>query len=266
MVVPVLLRYGSRSCGLRQVPARVLQADLGERVSEMEFDDATFERSMASLDNPDHVDIVIHNYRRARLGGRGEPVQRTREASGRGSDDLRLHDYAGRRRQRRASSGCRRLREEVHRPAHAPGHLGRSGPQSAAGSSSRLRRSRHRGGSDVMTTYHEVPGTRIDRIAGRSVSGSPGASGAGGITWWQADRWDHRTRWEPRAQIQYQGPIDRRFRRRADLRGLPSGKAASTSCSRIFRPARGSSRSPTGHGTRCSPSPEPRGRRYAIRW
>ena len=28
-----------------------------------EFDDATFERSAASFDNPDHVDIVIHNYR-----------------------------------------------------------------------------------------------------------------------------------------------------------------------------------------------------------
>ena len=27
------------------------------------FDDATFDRSAASLDNPDHVDIVIHNYR-----------------------------------------------------------------------------------------------------------------------------------------------------------------------------------------------------------
>ena len=27
------------------------------------FDDATFERSAASLENPDHVDIVIHNYR-----------------------------------------------------------------------------------------------------------------------------------------------------------------------------------------------------------
>ncbi len=27
------------------------------------FDDATFERSAASLDNPDHVSIVIHNYR-----------------------------------------------------------------------------------------------------------------------------------------------------------------------------------------------------------
>jgi pimeloyl-ACP methyl ester carboxylesterase len=27
------------------------------------FDDATFDRSAASLDNPDHVDIAIHNYR-----------------------------------------------------------------------------------------------------------------------------------------------------------------------------------------------------------
>jgi pimeloyl-ACP methyl ester carboxylesterase len=27
------------------------------------FDDATFERSAATFDNPDHVDIVIHNYR-----------------------------------------------------------------------------------------------------------------------------------------------------------------------------------------------------------
>jgi pimeloyl-ACP methyl ester carboxylesterase len=27
------------------------------------FDEATFDRSAASLDNPDHVDIVIHNYR-----------------------------------------------------------------------------------------------------------------------------------------------------------------------------------------------------------
>jgi pimeloyl-ACP methyl ester carboxylesterase len=37
------------------------------------FDEATFERSAASLDNPDHVDIVIHNYR-WRLGlAEGEP-------------------------------------------------------------------------------------------------------------------------------------------------------------------------------------------------
>lgn len=38
------------------------------------FDDATFERSAASFDNPDHVSIVIHNYR-WRLGlAEGEPA------------------------------------------------------------------------------------------------------------------------------------------------------------------------------------------------
>jgi pimeloyl-ACP methyl ester carboxylesterase len=28
-----------------------------------DFDDATFDRSAAAFDNPDHVDIVVHNYR-----------------------------------------------------------------------------------------------------------------------------------------------------------------------------------------------------------
>ena len=38
-----------------------------------DFDDATFERSTAAFDNPDHVSIVIHNYR-WRLGlAEGEP-------------------------------------------------------------------------------------------------------------------------------------------------------------------------------------------------
>ena len=38
------------------------------------FDDATFERSAASFDNPDHVDIVVHNYR-WRLGlADGDPA------------------------------------------------------------------------------------------------------------------------------------------------------------------------------------------------
>jgi pimeloyl-ACP methyl ester carboxylesterase len=37
------------------------------------FDEATFDRSAASLENPDHVDIVVHNYR-WRLGlAQGEP-------------------------------------------------------------------------------------------------------------------------------------------------------------------------------------------------
>ncbi len=30
---------------------------------EWDFDDATFDRTAASFDNPDHVDVVIHNYR-----------------------------------------------------------------------------------------------------------------------------------------------------------------------------------------------------------
>ncbi len=40
---------------------------------QWKFDDATFDRSAISFDNPDHVDIVIHNYR-WRLGlAEGEP-------------------------------------------------------------------------------------------------------------------------------------------------------------------------------------------------
>jgi pimeloyl-ACP methyl ester carboxylesterase len=50
-----------------------------------DFDDETFERSAAAFDNPDHVDIVIHNYR-WRLGlASGEPRY----------DDLEEHLAAG---------------------------------------------------------------------------------------------------------------------------------------------------------------------------
>ena len=38
------------------------------------FDDATFERTAASFDNPDHVDIVIHNYRWRIGAADGEPL------------------------------------------------------------------------------------------------------------------------------------------------------------------------------------------------
>ena len=37
------------------------------------FDDATFDRSAASFDNPDHVGIVIHNYRWRLALAEGEP-------------------------------------------------------------------------------------------------------------------------------------------------------------------------------------------------
>ena len=40
---------------------------------DWEFDDATFERTAASFANPDHVDIVIHNYRWRLSLAEGEP-------------------------------------------------------------------------------------------------------------------------------------------------------------------------------------------------
>jgi hypothetical protein len=30
---------------------------------QWKFDDATFDRSAAAFDNPDHVSVVVHNYR-----------------------------------------------------------------------------------------------------------------------------------------------------------------------------------------------------------
>src|SRR3984893_1525791 len=44
-----------------------------------EFDDATFERSAASFDNPDHVSIVIHNYRWRLSLATGDPQLDTLE-------------------------------------------------------------------------------------------------------------------------------------------------------------------------------------------
>ena len=75
-----------------------------------EFDDATFDRSAASFDNPDHVDIVIHNYR-WRLGlADGEAAFDELEARlAAGSGDRGADDHARRRRERRAPSRCQRL-------------------------------------------------------------------------------------------------------------------------------------------------------------
>jgi pimeloyl-ACP methyl ester carboxylesterase len=38
-----------------------------------QFDDATFEHSVTSFDNPDFVDVVIHSYRHRNLNAAGEP-------------------------------------------------------------------------------------------------------------------------------------------------------------------------------------------------
>ena len=63
MVVPVLLRHRARPAGYdhyRRDFAKLIWRTASPRWT---FDDATFDRSAASFDNPDHVEIVIHNYR-----------------------------------------------------------------------------------------------------------------------------------------------------------------------------------------------------------
>jgi pimeloyl-ACP methyl ester carboxylesterase len=47
---------------------------------QWDFDDATFERTAASFDKPDHVDIVIHNYRWRLALADGEPEYSDAEA------------------------------------------------------------------------------------------------------------------------------------------------------------------------------------------
>ena len=94
------------------------------------FDDATFERSAAAFDNPDHVAITIHNYR-WRLGlAEGESKydaleKRLAEAP----DHQCADDHHGRRCQRRAASRAERLCQEIHRQVCAPDHYRRHRPQ-----------------------------------------------------------------------------------------------------------------------------------------
>ncbi len=57
------------------------------------FDDATFDRSAASLNNPDHVAIMIHNYRWRPSLAEGEPKHDALEAFGGSSDYYGAHDY-----------------------------------------------------------------------------------------------------------------------------------------------------------------------------
>ncbi len=85
------------------------------------FDDATFDRSAAAFDNPDHVAIVIHNYR-WRLGlAEGEPKYDDLEKRlAAGSGHHRADDHPRRRRQRRAAPGASVLRQEILRQICAP--------------------------------------------------------------------------------------------------------------------------------------------------
>ena len=114
------------------------------------FDDATFERSAAAFDNPDHVAIVIHNYR-WRLGlAEGEPqYDELEKRLAEGAGHRRADDHARGRRQRRAASGTQRLRQEVLGQICAPAHHRRHRAQPAAGSAASLCRRCHRSSSKL---------------------------------------------------------------------------------------------------------------------
>ena len=78
------------------------------------FDDATFDRSAASFDNPDHVSIVIHNYRWRLALAEGEPkICRSGQAACRRSGHHGAHHYPRRRCQWCAASGSQRLCQEI---------------------------------------------------------------------------------------------------------------------------------------------------------
>ena len=110
-----------------------------------DFDDATFDRSAAAFDNPDHVGIVIHNYR-WRLGlAEGEPKyddleKRLAEGPVITVPTITLEGDANGAPHPDASCLC----QEILRQICAPAHQGRHRAQPAAGSPAGLCPSCHR--------------------------------------------------------------------------------------------------------------------------
>jgi Predicted hydrolases or acyltransferases (alpha/beta hydrolase superfamily) len=63
VVVPVLLRHGTRRAGYDANRREFAKLIWQLASPKWKFDEAVFERSAAAFENPDHVDIVMHNYR-----------------------------------------------------------------------------------------------------------------------------------------------------------------------------------------------------------
>jgi pimeloyl-ACP methyl ester carboxylesterase len=115
------------------------------------FDDATFDRSAIAFDNPDHVNIVIHNYR-WRLGlADGERRYDALELRLARAPAIGANDHSRRRRQRRSASRSRILCQAVHRPLRTPTDRRRHRPQPAPGSSARLCQGRDRCGRGLIS-------------------------------------------------------------------------------------------------------------------
>ena len=101
------------------------------------FDDATFDRTAASFDNPDHVGIVIHNYRWRLSLAKGEPQVRRAGKEARRAPVITVPDHHHRERFRRCGRRRTSLCQQILGQVFAPDPRGHR-PQRAAGSSAGL--------------------------------------------------------------------------------------------------------------------------------
>ena len=70
---------GLRGRARLQASRRELCELLRQLWAELKFEDATYERTAQSFDNPDFVDVVIHSYRRRYGYAPGDPALETFE-------------------------------------------------------------------------------------------------------------------------------------------------------------------------------------------
>ena len=158
MVVPVLLRHRARPGGYEKYRDDFARLIWKLASPKWNFDDATFARSAASLANPDHVSIVIHNYR-WRLGlAEGEPSTRSWR---RGSPRLRASPF--RRSRSKAMPTARPIpilaaMPGSSRAATRTGSFRADRAQPAAGGAEGIRRRNHRSGAPVAV--HPTRGGR----------------------------------------------------------------------------------------------------------
>ena len=141
VVVPVLLRHGTRARQATSKYRRDFNKLIWQQASpKWTFDDATYDRSAAAFDNPDHVAIVIHNYR-WRLGlaaGRGRSMTIWTGGLPQASGHHRAHHYAWKVMPMARRIRPQRLCEEILGQVRAPDYHGRHRAQSASGSAAGL--------------------------------------------------------------------------------------------------------------------------------
>ena len=102
------------------------------------FDDATYDRSAEAFDNPDHVAIVIHNYRWRLSLAPGEPQYEAYEQKLQAAPPITGPGDHHRQRLRRRGQGRHGLPQQVHRQVRAPDPR-RHRPQRAAGGAEAVR-------------------------------------------------------------------------------------------------------------------------------